>query len=312
MKKTLFCLLSAALSLCFSVSAAASDIPADEPAEGDDPLLSVYQESSPAPGVTKFVDNDDYIVDGKVVVKRDTVIPEGVSLYIRDGGSLIIKKGATVTALGKIVLERGGKLYVTDGTLNMSGVFHNYGKLIIRKDGVFRSSFSYSGNAGSRIVLEGEAYFGKLALSDAVREIRKLDPKFRLKNYCITAYDYGARTPTGGQIYFYYRIGNVRTDYYYKAGTDADKPTFERKEIALETVYDEALGERIAEAAEKHFSENIGELSDPAYNLFSINTTYDYSYEKGRLGYEWTWFEYNLEDEMWMEKLKDGRVKLRK
>lgn len=153
----------------------------------------------------------------------------------------------------------------------------------------------------SRIVLEGEAYFGRLPLNGAIERIQKFDPEFRLKNYCIESYNVRG---TGGQIYFYYCIGNVRTDYYYRTRTDTDEPKYGRKKLDLKTVYSDEIRKKVSEMAEKDYSENIAELADPAPNLFQINTTYQYSYKKDRLFCEWTWFEYD--DEMWMEQLRDG------
>ena len=307
MKKTLSLFLSAVFLLCFS-SGADVRISAHEP-----DTEFVFKYSIPdlsfepvAPGVEKLIEADcedgygTYVITGKVTVREDTVIPEGISLYIRDGGSLIIKNGAEITSSGKIVLERGGKLFVTDGTLTANGTFYNYGKLTVRKNGVFRCYSPYSGNAGSRIVLEGEAYFGWLALGDAVRRIQKIDPEFRLKNYCIESYNYE-------QIYFYYCIGNVRTDYYYRTRTDMNNPKYERKKLDLKMVYSGENRKKVSEAAEKDYSEYAAEISVQTANLFQLDTSYQYSYKKDRLTCEWTWFEYDSrpDSEQWREGLRE-------
>lgn len=312
MKKTLSLFLSAVFLLCFSSSADVRISAHDQP---DTEFIFEYvipdlSFETIAPGVKKLIEADRedgygrYVITGKVTVREDTVIPEGVNLYIRDGGSLIIKNGAEVTSSGKIVLERGGKLFVTNGTLTANGTFYNYGKLTVRKNGVFRCYSPYSGNAGSRIVLEGEAYFGRLALSDAVRKIQKIDSEFHLKNYCIESYNY---VQTGGHIYFYYCIGNVRTDYYYRTRTDTDNPIYGRKKLTLETVYSDEIRKKISEAAKKDYSENTAELSVQTANLFQLDTSYQYSYKKDRLTCEWTWFEYDSrpDSEQWMEKLRE-------
>lgn len=312
MKKTLSLFLSAVFLFCFSSSA---DVRISAHERSDTKFIFEYDIpglsfETIAPGVGKLIEADcengygTYVITGKVTVRKDTVIPAGINLYIQNGGSLIIKNGAAVTAEGKIVLERGGNLFVTNGTLNANGVFYNYGKLTVRKDGVFRSSYFYSGNAGSRIVLEGEAYFGRLALSDAVRRIQKFDPEFSLKNYCIESYNY---VQTGGQIYFYYCIGNVRTDYYYRTRTDTDNPTYGRKKLAPETVYSDEIRKKVSEAAEKDYSKYSAELSAQTANLFQLDTSYQYSYKKDRLTCEWTWFEYDSrpDSEQWMEKLRE-------
>ncbi len=176
LKKIISILMTSIIMCCFAIPVSASETAIEENFDMFAEIKSV---------VLKLNNEDDYIITGKVFIKEDIEIPSEVNIYIRNGGSLVIKENADVTMAGTMTIERGGKLYVTDGAFSSNGVFNNFGKLIVRENGVFNSSSSFYGNAGSKISLEGEANFGALSLGKAVKIIKKYDSKFNLKNYCI-------------------------------------------------------------------------------------------------------------------------------
>lgn len=224
----------------------------------------------------------DYYLAKKLTVTEDFALPGNTHLYIRAGGELVIKKGACFTANGSVTIERGGRLFIQNGTFTEMFLFQNFGEIEVGKKGslILSGCAKYSSNAGSRLTGEGEVLFGALRLSDLTERIEKLDQNFSLDSYCIKAYNCGGSSSfLSPDIFLYYCIGDIETDYYYKARHDDPNPKITRKSYSLARVYNAQRAEKLKRAAEKYAEEK--ELyrfyDDPAY--FEIDIGFMYSYQ---------------------------------
>lgn len=222
----------------------------------------------------------DYYVAKKLTVTEDFALPGNTHLYIRAGGELVIKKGASFITNGSVTIERGGRLFIQNGTFTETFLFQNFGEIEVGKKGSLILSGKYSSNAGSRLTGEGEILFGALRLSDLTERIEKFDKNFTLDSYCIKAYNCGGSSPfLSPDIFLYYCIGDIETDYYYKARNDDPQPKITRKGYSLARVYNVQRAEKLKRAAEKYAEEK--ELyrlyDDPTY--FQIDLGFMYSYQ---------------------------------
>lgn len=272
-------------------------------------------------------ESSDYYLAKKLTVKEDFTLPRGNSLYIRAGGELVIKNGATFTANGDVTVERGGILSVKKGNFTAAFVLDNYGKievakdgsLTVRGDGNYGSGATYDSNAGSVLIQEGEILFGELRLSDLTERILKYDKNFSLDSYCIHAYNCGAKGVFfNHDIFLNYCIGDVETDYSYRAKNNAAHPKLSRKSYSLSRVYNAQRAEKVRRTAEKYADETelYRYYDDPSY--YKINIGFTYSYKTRMLGVFMTGFhagydsDYeNAEDRMIMDKVIEepvGRV----
>ncbi|MDE7234664.1 MAG: hypothetical protein K2N29_06345, partial [Ruminiclostridium sp.] len=132
-----------------------------------------------------------YYLTKKLTVTEDFTLPGNTHLYIRAGGELVIKKGASFTANGSVTIERGGLLTVQKGTFTETGWLDHFGEIEVGKKGslILNGGGTYISNAGSRLTPEGEVLFGELRLSDLIERILKFDKNFSLDSYRIETYN---------------------------------------------------------------------------------------------------------------------------
>lgn len=225
-----------------------------------------------------------YYIAKKLTVKKDFTLPKGKSLYIREGGELVIKNGASFTADGDLVVERGGIVSVEKGTFTSTFVLLNFGTIRVGKNGSLTvcGGGKYQSNAGSRLIQEGEIVFGSLRLSDLTDRILKYDKNFSLDSYCINTYNCDDGFPSyfhNHNIFLCYCIGDIETDYCYQATNDTAHPKLTRKNYSLTRVYNKQRAEKLKKAAEKYAEENdlYGDYTDPS--CFEVDIGFQYSYK---------------------------------
>ncbi len=236
------------------------------------------------PEFTTDAPSDDSYLAKKLTITEDFILPEGKELYIRDGGTLVIQNGASFTADGWLTIERGGRLIVKKGTLTVTDLLKNLGTVDIRKNGSLTlcRGGSYHSNAGSRLIQKGEIVFGDLRLSDLTERILKYDKNFSLDTYCVYTYNCGDNMSdwaSNHDVILNYCIGDIETDYYYKAKNSTAHPKLTRRGYSLERVYSTKRAERIKRAAEKYADESqlYRYYDDPTY--FEIDIGFAYSYK---------------------------------
>lgn len=240
-------------------------------------------------GNADFAKNEkNYILTGKTVITKDTNAGNK-HIYLKRGSALIIKNGASFSTNGTLTIERGAKLYVTDGKLvcGKNSVLENYGRIIIREKGTLTVEQRYWSNGGSSISLQGKMYLGKQSVSAIVKKIKKYDEKFNLDDYCISFSKRAKLDPT-----FYYCINDVITDYYYKCSDNK----ITRKGYSLSKVYSNKTNCKIKDSAKKYLSDNgITEKFSDDMIYFSVDYRFDYSYSRKELTYCETYFKYTPE-----------------
>lgn len=237
-------------------------------------------------GETDFSsDKYAYVLTGKTVITKDTIL-EGKSIYLKSGSSLIIKNGAVLSLNGRLTVERGAKLYVTNGKLiiadNMSSLT-NFGRIIVREKGTLTVGRFYDSNGGSSILLQGNMYFGKQSVSEIVKKIQKYDKNFNLNDYCIRYFKMVKL------LKFYYCIGDVKTDFYYRC--EGDKIV--KKGYSLSRVYSEKTREKLKTFTDKYLADNqiFEEYADDKL-YFNLDLRFDYSYSTQKLMFSELYFIY--------------------
>lgn len=247
----------------------------------------------------------DYYLAKKLTVTKDFTLPKNKGLYIRAGGELVIKKGASFTANGRVIVERGGRLSIQNGTFTETGRLKNFGEIEVGKNGsmILSGGGDYVSNPGSRLTQEGEVLFGELRLSDLTERILKYDKNFSLESYRIDTFSCGETYPIANHnIFLYYCIGDIETDYYYKATNDTAHPKITRKSYSLARVYNVQRAEKLKRAAEKYADENdlYQSYTDPS--CFEVEIGFKYSYKTRNLdsyaySYQAAWWDWQGEDE---------------
>lgn len=286
-KKILRLLITVVIaSFLFSFSCYARDIPVQSDGSFIDEEYSRYYTNFTKN--TKIKTGEHYILTGKLTLRKDTTLVSDSTLYLKKGSSLIIKDGARFTAYGGIVIERGAKLYVTNGSFVSEFIFENYGKLIIRENGkLYINNGKYISNAASEIKLEGDMLFGKTSLADTVARIKKYDDKFSLNSYCMNCYSVGT-----DKLTLNYCIGETITDYRYSAYGK----NISRKGYSLEKVYSEEINKKVKNTAEEFLRDrNTAERFGNDKYLFALNYGFSYNYKKEKLVYTEQYFEFGIE-----------------
>lgn len=246
-----------------------------------------------------------YYLAKKLIVTEDFTIPRNAVLCIRAGGELVIQKGADFTANGMVTVERGGLLSIQKGTFTETRRLNNYGEIEVGKNGslILNGGGNYISNAGSRLTQEGEILFGELRLSDLTERILKYDKNFSLDSYRVEAYSCGETHPIANHnIFLYYCIGDIETDYYYKATNDTAHPKLTRKGYSLSRVYNAQRAEKLKRAAEKYAAENdlYRYYTDPS--CYQIDIGFQYSYKTRNLDshaycFQAAWLDWQDEEE---------------
>lgn len=249
----------------------------------------------------------DYYLAKKLTVTKDFTLPKNTDLYIRAGGELVIKKEAGFTANGRVIVERGGRLSIQKGTFTETGRLKNFGEIEIGKNGslILSGGGDYISNAGSRLTQEGDVLFGELRLSDLTERILKYDKNFSLDSYCVNAFNCGDNLSdriSRHEVRLYYCIGDIETDYYYKATNNTAHPKLTRKSYSLSRVYNVQRAEKLKRAAEKYADENdlYQSYTDPS--CFEVEIGFKYSYKTRNLdsyaySYQAAWWDWQGEDE---------------
>lgn len=277
----IFCILLLAISCC-PISAAASFIeaPQDCANKTEPRYCSNFNIVNEAADLNK--EGKDLIVNGKITVTKDVSIANE-HIYLKNGSSLIIKNGATLSIGGDLTVERGAKLYITNGKLvcGKSSVLQNFGRIIVRKDGLLSITNIYDSNGGASVNLQGDMLLGNISLSKLSKKIKKYDNNFNLNDYCIV---YVNAVPT-----FYYCVDDVVTDYYYKYVDNRLK----RKGCSLKKVYNEKTYNNIKNAAGKYLSEKkISNRFEDDALFFGIDIRFDYSFALKKLSYHESYAEF--------------------
>ena len=230
---------------------------------------------------------DEYVLSKKLTVREDVVIGRNAKLYLKSDAILIIKGGADFTVYGELIMERGSKLYITDGSLTTIGQYENHGKIIVRETGTLSIIGRYLSGPSSNIKLQGEATVGEKSLNELTEEIKKYDGGFALNWYSMQY------TGVGGKITFYYHKGGITTDYYYSYS----KGKLKRKDYTLETVYNVKTEKKTLSAADTYMEKNkiMERFSDDKY-LFCLEYGFKYNYSTGKLKYEDQYFIFTVDD----------------
>lgn len=247
-----------------------------------------------------------YVLVGKTVINKDTDVGSK-RIYLKSGSCLIINSGASLSTNGTITLERGAKLYVTNGKFvcGTGSVLENYGRIIVREKGILDIQRVYKSNGGSSINLQGEMQLGKLSVSKIAAKIKKYDNKFNLNDYCISYSNKSAQTAT-----FYYCIDDIVTDYYYQYSGSK----LVRKGYSLNKVYNSNTRETLRVAANKYYSDNgIKEKFSDDKMYFSIDRRFDYSYSTKEMLYREAYFKYSPESDgmfLMIDAFKEDKITL--
>lgn len=243
----------------------------------------------------------DHIVKRKIIVANDVNIANE-HIYLKSGSSLIIKNGAVLSTNGHITIERGAKLYVSNGKMvcGKNTVVKNFGRIIVREDGLLSISNVYDSNGGSSVNLQGDMLLGNTSLSEISKKIKKYDNNFNLNDYCIV---YVKPVPT-----FYYCVDDVVTDYYYKYVDNRLK----RKGYSLKKVYNKRTYNNIKDTAGKYLSEKkIKNRFENDDLFFCIDIRFDYSFALKELSYHESYAEFIPMDDgfYWNEGGYDEKLK---
>lgn len=246
-----------------------------------------------------------YYLAKKLTVTKDFTLPKNTDLYIRAGGELVIKKGAGFTANGRVIVERGGCLSIQKGTFTETDWLKNFGEIKVGKNGslILNDGGDYTSNAGSRLTQEGEILFGELRLSDLTERILKYDKNFSLDSYRIDTFGCGEMYPIANHdIFLYYCIGDIETDYYYKATNDTAHPKLTRKGYSFSRVYNVQRAEKLKRAAEKYADEHDLYRSYTDSSCFEVEIGFKYSYKTRNLNsyaysFQAAWWDWQGEDE---------------
>ncbi len=224
----------------------------------------------------------DHIVKRKIIVANDVNVANE-HIYLKSGSSLIIKNGATLSTNGHLTIERGAKLYVSNGKLvcGKNTVVKNFGRIIVREDGLLSITNAYDSNGESSINLKGDMILGNMSVSKITKRIKKYDNRFNLYDYCLI---YVKGVPT-----FYYCVGDVVTDYYYKY----INKNLKRKGYSLNKVYNKMLYNEIKDTADNYLL--VKKTEDRFRNdeyYFGIDIRFNYSFALKKLYYQESYAEF--------------------
>lgn len=290
--KSMLVIISAILTLMMSTTFVSAEVSLLADPETGNIIESYYDDFFVIDGGTDFSDTGrSYVLTGKTIISKNTDVGNK-GIYLKSGSTLIIKNGASFSTNGSITIERGAKLYVTNGSLvcGDNSALHNYGRIIVREKGMLTVEQIYRSNGGSSVDLQGEMYLGGQSVSAIVKKIKKYDKKFNLNDYCISFFKKAELEPT-----FYYCVGDVKTDYYYKS---SDSKTIKRKNYSLNKVYNAKTNKKIKDAAAEYLSDNgIADKFSDDMVYFEINYGFDYSYSKKELNYSETYAKYSPMDD---------------
>ncbi|MBQ8410964.1 MAG: hypothetical protein IJX15_04430 [Ruminiclostridium sp.] len=245
---------------------------------------------------------DNYVLYEKLTIREDVVIGRNAELHLKRGAILIIKGGASLTVYGELIMERGSKLYVTDGSFTTIGRYENHGRIIVRETGELNIIGMYKSGVASSIRLDGKGSVGKKSLNELIAEINEYDENFNLNSYFMNY------TGVGGKITFKYHIGDVATNYYYSYLKGEHK----RKWYPLEKVYDKELEEKLLLASEEYYEKNKvkEKFNNEKYSKYlrCVNYGFEYNYSTKRFRYGDMYFM--TTDDVVMDKLYEDTIKL--
>lgn len=257
------------------------------------------------------------ITNKKTVISDDFVLSAGAELRINPGSTLVISKNATFTVRGKLIIERGAKLYIAKGKCvldNAAAEIKSFGGTIhiSKASSLEIKRGSLRKYAGSDIVWNGKFKFLKNSnFKNVINRIKNDNNKFDLNDYEMY-FDVGTRnlSPNFASLYMYYTIDNIVTDFRYTYGKSSSrKGIIKTSDIPLKTVYDKALTADLRERVSK-FESNSGHtpsLYSKQENIY-MNYKYIYNYNSPDLFLEVSYFTYNSADDMFMEKLIEESI----
>ena len=95
-------------------------------------------------------------ITGKYVIKKDSVLPEGATLTVKNGGKLYILPGANLTVNGTIKVASGGSVFVQgDMDIHKTGKVSCTGRLKIQKSGCVSLDGKLAVNNGGTVLGQG-------------------------------------------------------------------------------------------------------------------------------------------------------------
>lgn len=95
-------------------------------------------------------------ITGKYVIKKDSVLPEGATLTVKNGGKLYILPGANLTVNGTIKVASGGSVFVQgDMDIHKTGKVSCTGRLKIQKSGCVSLDGKLAVNKGGTVLGQG-------------------------------------------------------------------------------------------------------------------------------------------------------------
>ena len=95
-------------------------------------------------------------ITGKYVISRDTVLPEGTTLTVRNGGKLYIMPGTEFMVNGTLKVAAGGSVFVQGGlNVHKTGKISCTGRLKIQKSGCLSLDGKLAVNKGGNVLGQG-------------------------------------------------------------------------------------------------------------------------------------------------------------
>lgn len=95
-------------------------------------------------------------ITGKYVIKKDSVLPEGTTLTVKNGGKLYILPGADLTVNGTIKIASGGSVFVQGNIdIHKTGKISCTGRLKIQKSGCVSLDGKLAVNKGGTVLGQG-------------------------------------------------------------------------------------------------------------------------------------------------------------
>lgn len=102
--------------------------------------------------VRTLVSSGTMKVSGRYIISKDSVIPEGATLYVKKGGTLYILNGAELALGGTLKVASGGSVYVQgELTAEESGKISCTGKMKIQRAGYVTLGGTLAVNKGGKV-----------------------------------------------------------------------------------------------------------------------------------------------------------------